>query len=191
MIKEEQVKDSLPIKIKMDKAIEVLKEDLSSIHVGQASPSMAAQIRLDVYDNTQSLLVEELATIATEDPKTISITPFDISILEDIEKGLRKANINMSILPGDDKIRLQLPPLTAQRREEYVVLVGKKIEGARIMVRQIRQEAMHSAKVSLDDKEISEDEKYKLEKRIQEITDKTMDEINKIGEQKETQIRSL
>ncbi|MDP3982857.1 MAG: ribosome-recycling factor [bacterium] len=185
MIKEEQ------LKIKMDKAVEVLKEDLSSIRVGQANPSMVAEIRLSVYNGTQNLSVEELATITTEDPSTISITPFDISILEEIEKGLRRANTNMSVIPDEDKIRLKLPPLTAERREEFVILIGKKIEGARIMVRQIRQEAMHDAKGGQDRGEVSEDERFKLEKQVQEVTDKTMEEISKIGEQKETQVRSL
>jgi len=185
MIKVEEVKH------KMDKALEVLKEDLATIRVGQASSSMVESLRLDVYDGTQSLLVEELATISTEDPSTISITPFDVSILEEIEKGLRKANTNMSVIPDDDKIRLKLPPLTSERREEFVTLVGKKIEGARIMVRQIRKEAMHSAKVAQDQGEISEDERFRLEKQIQEETDKTMETIAQVGEQKETQIRSL
>ena len=185
MIKEEQ------LKIKMDKAVEVLKEDLSFIRVGQANPSMVAEIRLSVYEGTQNLRIEEIATITTEDPSTISIAPFDISILEEIEKGLRRANTNMSVIPDEDKIRLKLPPLTADRREEFVILIRKKIEGARIMVRQIRQEAMRDAKGSQDRGDISEDERSMLEKQVQEITDKTMEEISKIGEQKETQVRSL
>lgn len=176
---------------KLEKAVEILHDDLATIRTGRATSGMIEKVVLKVYGGTQSLRVEELATIGTEDSQTLVVMPFDPSIIEEIEKGLREANLGLSVSPIDGRLRLKIPQLTEEQREEYVKLAQRKVEGGHIMVRQIRKEAMQNIKKQFDAEEISEDGKFKLEKEIQELVDKIMEKIKALGEQKEQEIRSI
>lgn len=176
---------------KLDKVIEILREDLATIRTGRVSPEIVAHVKLNVYEGTQVLELDELGTLTTEDAQTILFAPFDVSIIDEIEKGLRKANLRLSIVPEKERIRFKVPPMSEERREEYVILAHKKIEGARIMARQIRKEAMQDIDRQLKNEEISEDEKFRLQKKVQEMVDKTMEEMREIGEAKEKEIRSI
>lgn len=176
---------------KLQKAIEVLREDLATIRTGRANPEMIAHTRLSVYGGTAQLEINELGTLTTDDPQTLVLVPFDLSIISEIENSLRSAKLNLSIIPEENKIRLKLPPMSEERRKEYLILAGKKIEGSRIMVRQIRREAMQEIDKNLKSEQIGEDEKFRLEKLAQEIVDKIMEKIKEIGEKKEEEIRNI
>lgn len=173
---------------KMRKALEITSQDLGSIRSGRATPALVENIPIAAYGGAQRLKVMELATITTMDAKTIAIAPFDPSVTAEIEKGILEANIGLTPVVDGEIIRITIPSLTEERRQEYIKLAKTKLEAGRIMVRQVRQDAMHSVKKAAADKEIDEDQQKLAEKRIQELTDEMIAEIDSIGERKEQEL---
>lgn len=173
---------------KMRKAIEVTRTDLSSIRSGRASASLVENIYVIAYEGSQKLRVMEMATINTPDAKTIVITPYDPTTREDIIKGIQAGSSNLSPVSDGDVIRITIPVMSQEQREEYLRLAHTKLEGGRIMVRQVRQEAMKDLKRELAEKFISEDQEKIGEKKVQELTDAMISEIDAIGEKKETEL---
>lgn len=172
----------------MKKAIEVTRTDLSSIRSGRATPVLVENIVVSVYGGSQKLKIMELATITTMDAKSIVIAPFDSSITAEIERGLLEANTGFTPVVDGEIIRISLPPLSEERRQEYIKLARTKLEGGRIMVRQVRAEAMKDLKKLEADAQISEDERKHGEKMIQELTDEMVAEIDALGEKKEEEL---
>ena len=181
----------LPIKEKMDKSLSILKEDLSTIRTGRATPALVENVEVSAYDGTQRLTIKEMATITTDGPRTIIIAPFDPSVIKDLEKGINGANLGFNANVDGNIIRINLPSLTQERREEYIKLVGQKIEGGRVMIRQIRHEKMASLKRLFEAKEINEDDRKRLEKNLQELTDEKMAEIDSIKKNKEQELKEI
>jgi len=179
------------LKIKMQKALAVLHEDLGTIRTGRATPALVENIIISSYENTQYLKLKEMATITTDGPRMILISPFDPSVVRDIEKGISSANLGFSASVDINLIRIKIPALTAERRDEYIKLAHTKIENGRVMVRQIRHEAMNEIKRLFEAKEISEDDKKRLEKEIQTQTDEMMAEIDVMREKKEKELTEL
>lgn len=176
------------VRAKMLKAIEVLKGDLATIRTGRAAPSLVEHIIINAYGETQRLKVMELATIGATDPHTLVITPFDQSIIGEIAKGILEANMGLNPSIDGNVIRISIPPLSEERRGEFVKLMHQKLEGGRVMVRQIRHEVMAEIRRKFLAKEMAEDEKARLEKQIQELTDEMMAEIEVLGEHKEKEL---
>lgn len=172
----------------MKKAIEVTRTDISSIRSGRATPALVENIVVSVYGGTQKFKLMELATITTMDAKSLVIAPFDASVLIEIEKGLVAANTGLTPVIDGDIIRISLPPLSEERRQEYMKLARVKLEAGRIMVRQVRAEAMKDLKKLEADGQISEDERKHGEKVIQELTDEIIAEIDTLGERKEAEL---
>lgn len=171
----------------MQKALEILREDLGTIRAGRANAALIENIRMKVYGGSQELSLKELATISVSPPQAITVTPFDVSIIEEIERGLLQANLGLSVAQDGEIIRVKLPALTEERRQEFIKLAKTKSEGVRVMIRQIRHEVINNVRRWLAEKEIAEDEKFRLEKEIQKITDEVMEEVEgvlkrKIGE---------
>jgi len=175
----------------MKKALLVVREDLGTVRSGRASPALVSHLVISVYGNTQKLKLEELATIITQDVKTLVIAPFDPSIIADIEKGILEANIGFTPVVDGDIIRMSIPSLSEERRREYLKLARVKLEGGRVMVRQIRHEGMRDLKNLLEENLISEDQKKHAEKKIQEITDEMIADIDSLGEKKEAELMQL
>lgn len=173
---------------KMRKALEITSSDLSSIRSGRATPSLVEHVVVSVYGGSQRLKIMELATTTTMDAKTIVIAPFDPSIIAEIERGLMEANIGLTPVVDGEIIRITIPALTEERRHEYIKLAKTKLEAGRIMVRQIRAEAMKDLKKLEADNSIGEDERKKGEKHIQELTDEMIAEIDRLGEKKEAEL---
>src|SRR3972149_4828423 len=123
---------------KMQKALEIIRGDLGSIHTGRATPVLVENVVVSVYGGTQKLKIMELGTIATSDSRTLVITPFDPSIIEEMQKGLLEANIGLTPVLEGEIIRISIPSLSEERRQEYIKLAKTKLENGRIMIRQIR-----------------------------------------------------
>ncbi len=175
----------------MQKVIEVLKTDLSTVRAGKASPSIVENIVVAAYGGTQKLRVMELAQIATSDPQTIVITPYDGSIIGEINKAILEGNVGLTPNIDGTIIRIAIPPLSEERRQQLVHLVNQKLEGGKIQVRQVRHEAMSEVKKQLNDKDISEDDEQRLEKEIQKLTDDTIAQIESLGKQKEQELMAI
>lgn len=172
---------------KMQKAMQSLANDLSTVRTGRATPSLVENITVSVYGGSTRLKVLELATIGASDPQTLVITPFDGSIIDEIKKGIMEAQVGLNPVVDGPLIRISIPPLSQERREELIHLMKQKLETGRIMVRQIRHEAMDEIKKG----EFSEDEVSRLEKEVQTLTDKTISEIDALGAKKEQDLMQI
>lgn len=172
----------------MRKAIDVTTTDLSSIRSGRATPALVEHIMIAAYGGTQKLKLMELATITTQDTKSLIIAPYDPSQVAEIEKGLLEANVGLTPVVDGELIRISIPPLSEERRHEYVRLVHVKLEAGRIMIRQVRQEAMKDLKRAEGEGTLSEDEENLGIKKVQELTDEMIAEIDALGEKKEQEL---
>jgi len=169
---------------KMKKAIESTKHDFSLVRTGRASSGLVEHIKVLYYETLTPL--SQVANITVPDARTLEIKPWDPAALQEIEKALFKSDIG--ITPNNDGkvIRLSMPPLTEDRRKDFVKMVKKHAEDGKVAIRNIRQDANKS----LDQlkKDISEDEFKKFHERIQKITDVNTQEIAKLSEHKEKEI---
>jgi len=171
---------------KMSKAIEAVAREFSEVRTGRAHPGLVEGLRIDYY-GTPTLL-KQLASISTPDAHLIVIQPWDPAAINEIEKAILKSNLG--IMPSNDGklIRLSVPQLSKERREELAKLIKKMAEDGRISLRTIRRDANEAIKKMQDDKIISEDERFRLQDEIQKITDKYINKIEEILKDKEKEI---
>ena len=173
------------------KNVDHLKEDLKSIRTGRSNPSLVENFVVDAYGGTTKLRMLELATIVTEGPSALSITPFDPSVLQDIEKAILKSPLGMSPIVQGSRIIIKIPPLSTEQREKFIKLVGEKIEEKKVQIRGNRDDARRTLKNEFEKKEITEDEKFRVEKEIDTISQSMMEQIDLIREKKEQEIREV
>lgn len=183
--------DEIALRQRMQQVLDLVRQDAGSIRTGRATPALVEDIVIDCYGATQKLKVVELATISAPDTQTLLLAPWDKSIIGEIRSGIFKANIGLSPIIAGEVIRINLPPMTTEDRENYIKLLHQKLENGRIMIRQARQDGMRDIKKKSESKEISEDEMVGQEKKLQEITDDYVGQIDEIGERKETELRTV
>jgi ribosome recycling factor len=179
------------IKQNMQKVVEAIKVDLGTVRTGRAAPSLVENVVIHAYAGTQHLKVVELAQIGVQDAQTLIITPYDNSIIGEISKGLMEGNIGLMPVIDGQIIRISIPNLTEERRQQLVGLVNQKLEGGKVQVRQVRHEAMDEIKKQLNDKNISEDDNARLEKEVQKLTDDTIGELEFLGKKKEEELMQI
>jgi len=175
----------------MQSALDAIIFDISGIRTGRATPSLVENIVCPAYGGTQRLKVMELATITAPDPSQIIINPWDKSIIGDIKKGILEANIGMNPSVDGEILRIAMAPLTTEDREKYVKLLSIKLENGKVVLRQIRADEMHEIKKKFEAKEITEDENFAFEKKLQEITDDFVKKIEEIGEKKKVELLQI
>jgi len=183
--------DEASLRSKMQAVVDLVNKDIATIRTGRATPSLVQDLVLSVYGGTQQLKLVELASITSPDPQSLVIEPWDKSIIGEIRQGILAANIGMNPSIDGEIIRISMPPLTTEDREKYVKLLSTKLENGKVMIRQIRQDAMKDLRTSFEEKQVSEDEKFEGEKKIQEITDEYIDRINQTGENKKQDLQVL
>lgn len=171
----------------MGKAVEILHQDLATIRTGKAAPSLVENIQVSVYNGATKLRVLELATVVASDPQTLVITPFDQSIIEEIRKGIMDSGSGLNPSSDGQVMRISIPPLSEERRQELVHLMSQKLENGRVMIRQTRHEALADLKKG----DLPEDENERLEKEIQLATDKFVAEIDALGKRKEEELMQI
>jgi ribosome recycling factor len=176
---------------KMQKALLVLQEDLATVRTGRAMPSLVENVVVTVYGGAERMKVKEVATIATSDPQTLVLQPFDPSIAGEIQKGIMEANIGLTPSSDGNIIRISIPPLSQERRMELIKLMKQKLENGRIAIRQIRQDARNTVRKQHNDKEISEEQMFAIDKEIQKITDETMIPVDEMGRRKEEELLQI
>lgn len=172
---------------KMRKALEVLQADISTIRTGKAAPSLVENIVISAYNGTTRLRVMELATVAASDAATLVVTPFDASIIEDIRKGIMDSGAGLNPASDGQVIRISIPPLSEERRQELIHLMNQKLENGHIMIRQARHEAMEEVK----NLHLPEDEHDRAEKEIQRATDDFVGQIDALGKKKEEELLKI
>jgi ribosome recycling factor len=183
--------DETSVRSKMQQSIDVLTADMKSIRTGRATPALVEAIVVPVYGATQFLKIVELASITTPDTQTILISPWDKSIIGEIKQGIMAANVGMNPVIDNDVLRISFPPLTTEDREKYVKLMAGKLENAKVAMRQIRADFMHDFKKKFEMKEITEDQKFGSEKKLQEITDEFVEKIERMGESKKHELLQI
>lgn len=175
----------------LQKTVSALKEDLKSIRTGRANPSMVEEIPIEAYGGQSKMRLLELATIITEGPSLLVIMPFDPSTIPDIERGILKSPMGFSPQTQGTKINIRIPPLSQEQREKYIKLVGQKVEERKVMARNLRDDVRKKIKTGFEAKEITEDEKYRLEKEIDSLIQKSSEEFTTLKEKKEQEIREV
>lgn len=176
---------------KMRRALAVLHEDFATVRTGKASPALVENIVIPAYGGTQPLKVLELATIHAQDNNTLVIAPFDRSIVAEIEKGISSANVGLNPIVDGEILRINLPPLTEERRTEMVKLIKQKSEAAKVSLRQVRHEGMEDVKRIAKEAGHSEDEVAHFEKEIQKLTDEYSKKIDDDLFEKEKELMTL
>lgn len=179
------------VRSRMQEALSLVLADVSAIRTGRATPSLVEDITVSAYGGQQKLKVNEMGSITATDAQTLVIDPWDKSIIGDIKKGIEAANVGLNPNIDGEIIRISLPQMTTEDREKYVKLLSTKVENGRVMIRQVRGDAMRDVKGAFEKKEISEDEKFGQEKRLQEITDDFVAKIEQAGEEKEKELMTV
>lgn len=174
---------------RMSKCIEALKHEFSKIRTGRAHPSLLDQITVSYYGNESSL--SQVANIAVEDARTLSITPWEKNMVQVVEKAILKSDLGLNPATNGMVIRIPLPPLTEERRRSLVKVVKNEAENGRVAIRNIRRDANGEIKEALKEKLISEDEAHGAEEKIQKITDQYVKEVEKLLEAKEADLLSM
>lgn len=173
----------------MQKCVDGLSHELASIRTGRASPTLVEDVMVE-YHGT-SLPLKQLANIAVPESAMITIQPWDRSSLRAVEKALLKANLGLNPSNDGNLIRLNIPPLTEERRTELAKLVGKRVEERKVALRNIRRDYISKVKQMEKDKELSKDEMDSTLKKIEEVTDLFVSKTNETGHAKEKEIKEL
>ena len=171
---------------KMDKSIQSLKKDISTLRTGRANVNMLDTIKIDVYG--QLMPIEQLGTVSVPEARLISIQVWDKSNVSIIESTIQKSELGINPQIDGQIIRLRIPDLTEERRKDLIKILKNMGEKARISIRNIRREANEDLKKKLKDKTISEDQSKNFEKNIQKLTDTNIENIEKILSFKEKEI---
>lgn len=174
---------------RMDSAIRSLDEDLAAFRTGRASPRLLDRVVIEMYDMEMSL--KQMAVISISEPQQLMVRPFDEKTISVIERALIKADLGM--MPNSDGkvIRLNLPRLTEERRRELSKQVGRRVEEAKIAVRNVRRDCLHDIKELKDDKIISEDDLEVAQELMKKLTDRHTDKIEEMGKHKVAEIMEV
>ncbi|MGA2939184.1 MAG: ribosome recycling factor [Syntrophobacteraceae bacterium] len=171
---------------RMNKAAETLESEYKRLRTGRASISLVDGIRVDYYGSATPL--SQLATLTIPDPRTIVIQPWDTSVVGEIEKAILKSDLGLTPMNDGKAIRINIPPLTAERRRDLVKVVKKRAEESKVAVRNIRRDINEKIKDLKKDKKVSEDEQFRAQDEIQRITDDYVKKIDAVYGAKEKEI---
>jgi ribosome recycling factor len=174
---------------KMKKAVDAVDHEFSGLRTGRASVALIESVQVDAYGSRMPL--KQMATISTPDARTLAVQPFDKSMMASVEKALLAANLGMTPNNDGKVIRLNVPPLTEERRKELVKMAKKMAEDGRVSVRNIRRMANDEIKKIEKDNDIAEDDREKAMKHVQEMTDRYVKEIDNNLAKKEKDVMEI
>lgn len=172
-----------------EKIIERLREDFANIRTGRASTSLVENIKVNYYGSVS--ILKQMATLSTPDASQIIIQPWDKNALGDVELAIRNSDLNLSGVNDGNVVRIILPPMTEERRNELIRNISKKGEEARIALRNVRQQAWDKIKKMEKDGEVTEDDKYSGEKELNEIIETFNKKVEEIVKLKEQELRTI
>lgn len=173
----------------MQKSVEALQDDLLSIRTGRASPALVERLLIEYYGSLTPL--NQMASIAAPEPRLLVIRPWDPASLPDIERAILKSDLGLTPMNDGKLIRLGIPRLTEERRRELVKVVSRRVEEARVAVRNLRRDALQDLKEFEKEKMISEDEFYRGKDEVQELTNELIEAIDEIGKRKEEEVMEI
>jgi len=176
-------------RIRMGKSLESLRHELAKIRTGRAHPSLLEHVHVDYYGS--DVPISQAASVSVEDARTLTVTPWDKTMVQVIEKAILKSDLGLNPVTAGQIIRIPLPPLTEERRRELGKVVHHEGENSKIAIRNIRRDAIHHIKELLKEKEISEDEDHKAEQEIQIVTDTAVGKADGIVAEKEKELLEI
>jgi ribosome recycling factor len=171
---------------KMDKAIEALRRDFSGVRTGKASPALLDTLRVEAYGSHVPL--NQVATVSAPEPRLLLIQPWDRAMVSPIEKALQTSDLGLNPANDGKLIRVPIPPLTEQRRKEYVKLLHKMAEEARVAIRQARKDANDEIKRNQKDSGLSEDDARREQEETQKLTDRYIHQVEELLKHKEAEV---
>ncbi len=176
-------------KTRMKGALQALEEDLAAIRTGRASPALVTKLKVDYYGVPTPLI--QLASTGVPEPRSLLIRPFDPSTLKAIEKAILASDLGLTPNNDGKAIRLNLPPLTEERRRELVRVVKGRVEESRVAARNVRRDSIKDLREFENEKMISEDDLKHGEEEIQKITDGFIKDVNEVGDRKEVEVMEV
>jgi ribosome recycling factor len=179
------------VKQKMHKVLEFVKADIGTIRTGRATPALVENIVINAYGGTARMKIIELGSIVASDAQSLVITPYDQSIIGDIRRDIIAANVGLNPVIDNNVLRLAVPTLTQERRQEYVKMLHVKLEDGRVKIRQTRHDKMGELKRAFEASELNEDDKSHTENELQKLTDSMMVEIETLGKAKEAELMQV
>ena len=171
---------------RMQKAVEALKQDITSIRTGRASSALIERITVDYYGTPTP--INQVASISIPEARLLVIQPWDRKMLTDIEKAIQKSDLGINPNNDGQVIRLAIPPLNEERRRDMVKTLHKKLDEHKVAIRNVRRDAQDKLRDREKKKEVSEDELKRSTERLQKLTDRYIDEMDKVGKAKELEI---
>jgi ribosome recycling factor len=177
------------LKSKLEKSFEFLQVELRQVRTGRASPAILDDIIVVAYDS--NMHINELASITLMDPQNIVVTPWDKSLLQVIAKSIRESELKLNPIEDTDKIRVQIPALTEERRQEFAKQVTIKTEECKNAFRNIRQDAMKDIDKQFSDKEIGEDEKFTLRDEVEKTLKQFLEDADALGDSKKEELLTV
>jgi ribosome recycling factor len=185
------VKDEIlqELEEKLKKTVASLKKDLSKLRTGVASASVLEDVRVNYYN--QPTPINQVATVAVPDSRTITIQPWESSVIGEIEKAIQKSDIGVNPVSDGKVIRLAFPKLTEERRKELTKVGGKMLEGTKVAARNVRREMNEKLKKMEKDKVISQDDAHKAQDEVQKMTDRYIEQFEKAYAEKEKEILEI
>jgi ribosome recycling factor len=174
---------------KMTRSIEAFKGDLTKVRTGRAHTGLLDHVMVDYYGSATPL--NQVAKVTLLDARTIGVAPFDKKMLPAVEKAIRDANLGLNPASMGDSVRVPMPALTEERRKELIKVVRHDAENARIAIRNLRRDANHHLKEALKKKEVSENDERRTQDEVQKLTDRSIGEIDKLLQQKETELMAV
>jgi len=174
---------------RMGKSVEALVHELAKVRTGRAHPSLLDHIRVDYYGSESPL--SQVANINTEDARTLTVTPWDKSMVSVIEKAIMTSDLGLNPMSAGTVIRVPMPPLTEERRKDLIRVVRHEAEGAKVAIRNIRRDANHELKELVKEKVISEDDERRGQEIIQNLTDQHIKKVDEVLEEKEKDLMEI
>ncbi len=176
-------------KAQFDASIEFLRHDISGLRTGRATSALVEDIQIEAYGTRQAL--KAVASISVADAKTLNIEPWDKALLLPVETGIRASSLGINPVNDGKLIRLPLPDLTSERRAELIKVLHQKLEAAKISLRKVREDVRDQIEAADKNKQISEDEKFKLQDDLERMVKDYNEKVRGVGEEKETEITTI
>ena len=180
---------SLNLRKRMESSSQSAKSEISGIRAGRASPGMLDSIKVEAYG--QKMSINQLGNVTTPDPRTINVEVWDASNVSLVDKSLRESNLGINPIIEGNLIRLPLPQLTEERRNEFLKVIGKIVESAKVAIRNIRRDGIEKVKASEKEKNISQDESKKFQNDIDNMTSEFIKIIDNAHKHKEEDLKKI
>lgn len=176
-------------KQRMDSALESLRREFAGVRTGKASPQLLDTVRVDAYGSKVPL--NQVGTVAAPEPRMLTVQPWDRALIKDVERALRESDLGLNPSNDGQIIRIPIPPLTEERRKEYVRMLHKLAEEGRVAIRQARKDANDEVKARQKKEGLSEDDVRREEKDVQKLTDDYIGKVEQMLKQKEAEVMEV